>query len=45
MKWAISLDVFGLTRSHPSRGGWIEIYILDRKRRGDPVPPLTGWVD
>ena len=32
-------------KSHPSRGGWIEIEIFQTKDGEEIVPPLTGWVD
>ena len=32
-------------KSHPSRGGWIEIKISDNMTKTPEVPPLTGWVD
>ena len=34
-----------LQESHPSRGGWIEIGIMDLVGHYAEVPPLTGWVD
>ena len=34
------------TESHPSRGGWIEMYTAIGSPVGSAVvPPLTGWVD
>ena len=32
-------------QSHPSRGGWIEIFQCSHTNRLGTVPPLTGWVD
>ena len=32
-------------RSHPSRGGWIEISPNGYNGPFEVVPPLTGWVD
>ena len=34
-----------IKKSHPSRGGWIEIDLLAIPILKAPVPPLTGWVD
>ena len=31
--------------SHPSRGGWIEIAIINNADMEQYVPPLAGWVD
>ena len=31
--------------SHPTRGGWIEMFLLMALRYTVLVPPLTGWVD
>ena len=35
----------GRVRSHPSRGGWIEIFCAAVGTKIYIVPPLTGWVD
>ena len=34
-----------LTRSHPTRGEWIEIWFLFASLNTDRVSPHTGWVD
>ncbi len=34
-----------LLLSHPTRGGWIEIYPVWFSSMYDRVPPHTGWVD
>ena len=31
--------------SHPTRGGWIEIWAVAQGLIAESVPPHTGWVD
>ena len=45
LKFLLGYRPLGLCWSHPSRGGWIEIYGYLPFRENQPVPPLTGWVD
>ena len=33
------------TKSHPTRGGWIEIIKLGMEAAKLKVPPHKGWVD
>ena len=45
LKYERLVELCKAVRSHPSRGGWIEIYVLYCTGRVAVVPPLTGWVD
>ncbi len=46
MKYRSRLTLRGTIRSHPARGGWIEIEKLSLLFDPEhPVPPRTGWVD
>ena len=45
LKFPSCFVVQDAAKSHPSRGGWIEIAIDKAIIDTVLVPPLTGWVD
>ena len=45
MKYEFDVNATGETKSHPIRGGWIEMSDDREAVEQLKVPPHTGWVD